>query len=526
MPKTISPRKPAGAPSPVNKSSVYDLMEPQDAGVTASKGSRGIQVVHFSQIMPVSAKDKTGMEVRGSIEYPYFYLTPDERVELFRLCSPVFSLVTGRMNRVSAMDWDVVSEEKAEEEIAFHIKNLFDRWKELRGQTTLAMRIARARILAKIMTELPELLPDGSNFEAVLLRWKRRQQFKSKGECENVEQWLEQPNVHMNFQEFRKVYVMDALVHGNASVFKQVNPDSTLLENFYLFPGGTVFPLRTKYIGGYEVFIQQILGASPQAFYEDECAFCPYAPSSVRAYGFVPLESLINKTAETLFFDKLMAEQADGTKPPEKVVIFGEKDSLDPTNTAVGGLPMPKEEQRRIEVALTESKKAAIRTLSGVGQPIVLDLSKENTMDVQMRRQDQLDKAIAMVFNASNNEINQTGSDGTSGRATSETNADIDQGKGIMPMVTMLENFLNQDIIPYRFGSGYRFKFRHEKSETEEIAKLTAKVQSGLYSVNELRVSELNESPFEGEQYDFPQGSQVPTPGANPQNPVFTKTLK
>lgn len=511
-------------PKTVSKGSVFeDSTQPQTAGIKAYSGPRGIQIVHYSQFFPVSGKDKNGETVSGIIEYPFFHLSPDERVEIFRMCSPVFSLVTGRMNRVSAMDWDVVSEKQIEDEIAFHLKNLYERWKELRRQSNVAFVVARARILAKLKTELDELLPDGSNFDAALLRWKRENQFKSKNQCEEVEGWLEEPNVHMNFDEFRKAWTMDALVHGNAAVYKQANLESKLLENFYVLPGGTVVPLRTKHVGGFEAYAQQIMGMTPQIFFSDECSFHAYTPSSVRSYGFVPLESLINKVTESMLFDRLMAEQADGTKPPEKVVVFGDKSSLDPTDSLIGQLPMNENEQKRIETIINEVKKEGIRTLSGVGQPIVLDMSKENTMDIQMRRQDQLDKAIAMVFGASNNEINQTGSEGTSGRATSETNADIDQGKGIMPIVTMFESFVNKDIIPYRFGPGFRFKFKHEKDEMAEIQKLQAKVSSGLFSVNELRVKDLNEAPFEGEQYDFPQGAQPAQPGSE-QAPLFVRT--
>jgi hypothetical protein len=506
------------------KSVYQDATEPQYGGVNASKNPRGMQIVHFSQFYPVSGKDKNGNIVTGNVEYPFYHISPDERIEIFRLCSTVFSLVSGRMNRVSAMDWDVVSEHQIEDEIAYNLKSLYEHYRELKRDPNIAIVIARSRILAKLKTELPELLNDGSNFEACLLRWKRRIQFNSKSKCEEVEHWLEQPNIHMNFEEFRKAYVLDALVHGNVAVFKQNNTQTKLLENFYMLAGGTVNPLRTRYVGGFEAYVQQVNGIEPQIYFSDECSFHAYVPSSVRSYGFVPLESLINKVSEAMFFDRLMSDQADGTKPPEKVVVFGDKSSLDPVDTMMGQLPMNPEEQKRIETIMNEVKKTAIRTLSGVGQPMVLDLSKENTMAVQMQRQDQLDRHIAMVFNASNNEINQTGSDGTSGRATSETNADIDQGKGIMPNVVMFESFINKDILPFRFGSGFKFKFKHEKDQMAEMTKLQAMMQSGLYSVNEIRVKELNESPFEGDQFDLPTNSQ-PAQVGTAQSPVFMKSV-
>ncbi len=41
----------------------------------------------------------------------------------------------------------------------------------------------------------------------------------------------------------------------------------------------------------------------------------------------------------------------------------------------------------------------------------------------------------------------------------------------------------------------------------------TAMKQSGLYSTNEIRVNEMNDDPFDGEEFDKPEGSQAQQQG-------------
>lgn len=509
----------------VAKTFLDDLTTPLTMDDARRQNLRGITAFHATTFWPVSGKTKEGETLTGNIEYPYYLLSPTERVEVVRQHSTVFGLVTGRMNRISAFEWDIIPEYKKEDETEYYAKCLRARIKELGTQSGLAFRIASARLYGELNKILPDCFPDLSNFDAALLRRKRRIQSAKKRDCEEVEAWLREPNIHDDYEEFVKTYVYDMLTHGVAAIYKEYL--SGRLENFYVLPGGSVFPLRARYVGGYEAYAQVIYGYPTQIFFQDEISFDRYVPSSARAYGWVPVEALVNKVTEGLMFDKLMAEQADGTRPPEKVLIFGSnKDPYDPMSSDDQGAPIPEEENRRIEKIFNEKKKYSVRSITGYGTPFLLDMSKENTMDIQMRRQDQLDKAIALAFNATNNEINQTGSEGTSGRSTSEVNSEIDHGKGVMPMLIQIENFFNKDIIEMRYGPGYCYEYKKTESEKEKMELYQTQLSTGLYSVNEIRVKELNEDPFPDSQFDFPAAAVPKAQGQSESNPLFVQNAR
>ena len=115
---------------------------------------------------------------------------------------------------------------------------------------------------------------------------------------------------------------------------------------------------------------------------------------------------------------------------------------------------------------------------------------------------------VGVVFGASNAELNLTGSDATSGRETSETQERYDLYKGIFPTIQNLENFWNLRILPFRFGDGYEFKYDQQNTDAKKIREAGEKLQTGLFSVNEIRTKDLGEDPYPDEQFNKPNGAQ------------------
>lgn len=243
------------------------------------------------------------------------------------------------------------------------------------------------------------------------------------------------------------------------------------------------------------------------------------------SYGTIPLEALVNKMAESLLFDEFAANQADGTKPPEKIVVFGENAPFGDLDTELE-VPVDETEQKKIETVINEARKFAVRTITGVGTPTVLDISKSDTFGQQSTRQQQIRESVALVFNVSNMEVNLTGGEGTSGRSTSESQERQDQKRGIEPILGILEDKWNREIIPMRFGPGFEFSFGSGLSEVETIELDTKKAASGVYSVNEVR-EDRGVDPFPEDEFDRPQkgGAQRADPGADQMNPLFTSPI-
>ena len=149
-------------------------------------------------------------------------------------------------------------------------------------------------------------------------------------------------------------------------------------------------------------------------------------------------------------------------------------------------VPVSEDEQKRLETKVNQPKKNSIMTFSGNTVQVV-DLSRENTMQFQNERQKDVRSEVAMVFQATDLEVNLGGGDNTSGRNTAEMQMELMQSKGVLPIVSIIQNMLTREILPYRYGPGWLFEFETGKTEKEDIEIITLKTQTGIYSVNELR---------------------------------------
>ena len=481
---------------------------------------RGLTVYSATELLGIAGRDERGELLQSQYEQPIFSLTVDERLDIFRYCADVFGVVASRMHRIAGLEWQVRADSKEEDRIAASLKDSAQIYKEYEGILDLKYLVVRKKLFNFISKRLPDVLPDLSNFDASLSRWVRKGRTDGEDRSEEIQEWLKEPSQGTDIMDFMKMWIFDLMIHGGTAVYKEVNDKR--IENFYNLPGGTVHPLKNRYVGGANPYVQVIDGEEPQIFFDNEMSYTKYVPTSAKSHGMIPLEALINKVSESMLFDRKAAMEADGTRPPEKLIVFGD-------NAPFGGLdqefevPINKDEQIRIESAINEAKKEAIRTLTGVGTPVAVDLSRSDQFPHHMERQRQIREYVGLVFQASNIEMNLTGSDDTSGRATSESQERIDKQKGIWPIVLLMQDFFSQDIIPYRFGPGYAFEFSPGQSEAETVKLVKDKLQSGAWSINEVRSEDLAMDPFQGEEYDLPQGGGPADPGMDEDNPIFTQ---
>lgn len=494
-------------------------------GILAPQGDekrRGINVFNLTETQGISGRTKTGEWITGEVQQPLISLTYEERQLILQRCDAVFGVVTGRARKIAGLEWQVVKQTKEEERLEHYLKS----WKQLHDEyaddETIKGVTVRSSCLRMARGYLPDIKQDMSNFTGALLRWRRRIRDNQADQAEQIEEWLTEPNLEDNFSGFLMKVVSDMMVHGSAAVYKQW--EGELVDNFYVLPGGSVLPMRSKYVGGGRGFVQWMPGIEPKIYFTDEISYLPYMPSSAQSYGLVPLEALVNKVAESLLFDQLSAERSDGTKVPEKMVVFGDSS---PFGTLSGedslSLPLEKSEQSRIETLINEPRKDAIRVLSGYGTPAVVDLSRADTYQHQMQRQKDIREAVALVYNMSNMEVNLSGSGDTSGRSTSESQERIEREKGIAPIVMAIEEMINRELLSSRFGSAYLFEFRSGISDAQQAELDQKKMQTGTYGVNEVRI-QRGDDPYQDEQYDMPQNpaaAQEPPDGSE-QNPMHT----
>jgi phage portal protein BeeE len=467
---------------------------------------RGVTVYFPTEIENAAARDAQGRMVNAPVLQPYFVLSPEMRVRVVQACSPVLGIITSRMNRVSGRKLTIVSDKEQEDLLVDKFRDLKAVASEFEKSGQLEYIIAAARIKQFLSSKLFTLLPDLSNFEPALLRWSKNNKQQSQQKADSIKNWLMEPNPNTNWEDFVKKWVFDLMTHGACVIYKVV--ENGKLENLHILPGGTIFPIQEKYVTNQVGYVQIIGMEEYQFFNRSELAHMQYIPISSRSMGLVPLEALVNTVTETLLFDKFMAEQADGTVLPKKMIVVTEQSPFGLHNDETLKLPINKGEQKRLEKKMNTPIKGGVMTFSG-NTATVVDLSRENTMPTQMQRQKDIREEVALVFNMSNMEVNLTGSESTSGRSTSESQAEIEQGKGIVPIMAAMENKLTKEIILYRAGPGYSAQFHTEQNEKEEFEKIRLKMATGVFSINEIRTRDLNETPFEGEEYDLPPGANI-----------------
>jgi len=471
------------------------------------KGRRGVNIYTLSDLLSVTGEDKYGNVLAGTIQQNLFTLSLDERVQVYRKCDPVFGLVTGRAKRIAGLKWNVKKVTKEDDRIEAYIKmasELFKEWSE----PTIKGQVIRARCMKYVLDILPDAKPDLSNVSAALARWKRRNKMAYDDKSQEAMDWLHEPNSEDNFNQFIQKTVIDLMVHGGVGWYKERL--GGLIENVYVLPGGTVLPFRSTFVGGGTAYVQILNGIPPKVYFTDEITYIPYSPNSMLSYGAVPLEALVNKVAEYLMFDEQAAQKADGTSAPEKLIVMNDQFPFGDEELGKDlSVPLTREEQSKIETLMNEPRRNAIRVLTGYGgqgQPTVVDLSRESTFSTQSDRQDKILRAVAIVFNVSNVEINLTGSDDTSGRSTSESQQDSDQQKGWAPIAMQLEDSINTDILPQKFGHGYILESEKGLNDKQKVELLKAKLETGAYSVNEVRTA-AGEEPYPEREYDRPKES-------------------
>lgn len=458
----------------------------------------------------VSGRDNEGELHSVRIEQMWGELDPLTKLQIYQKCAPVLAVVSGRANRISSLEFSILPQKKIEDEIAHELKSKRDQFSEIDGWSAYEIG-QRVRLYSDMRKFLPGLRLDMANFDKELYRWSKAVKSRVTDRCNEIKEFFLQPSRGVQWSEFIKQGVVDLLVHGRGALYKQQVQDirGSRLAGLMWLPGGSVYPIKGEYVGEFLGYVQMVDGwKEPQIFHTDEVCMMQHLPNSGVANGIAPIDSLLSLVSGNMLFSDLMARYADGSNYPEKAVVFGEPANGMPADSGqFFNDPIDKGEARRIENKLNRLKReAGVAILTGVGTPMVLDLTRADTLNTQMQWMPHIDRYVAMVFNSSNQEINQTGGDGTSGRSTSETQERAENQKAIRSTIVTFEEKFTHEIIPQAFGYGYYMQFSSPRSDEEKVNLAKTKKDSGLFGVNEIRVSDFNADPL-GPEFDIPQGA-------------------
>jgi hypothetical protein len=412
-------------------------------------------------------------------------------------------VVDNRCQAIKSVDWTVTPFKRMEDEIAEEIRTCKEIMEENAGQLpwTRSWFIAE-ECERRIRQRLPDLLFDFSNYDQALARNMRKMRRQQTDSADQIREFYMRLNNQQTWAQWVHGYMADKMIHGRAAGRRF---DDGRLMNF---PGGTLYRIRSERLGEWQLFIQYASEfaniMTPQIFYEDEVYNEPYIINSFFADGLTPIDALILIATEVLKFDEKMVEWADDERPPDKLVAFGRQpQGLNPGEFPADD-PLPPDEQRRIEYKLNErTKDGPVATVSGVGTPMLLDLTGADTFAFQQMRSKDHKNLVGLLFQATPMELNEAGSADTSGRNTSDAQADILMSRGVMPLTGGLEDQMNLYEIPRTFGPGWVFRLEAPRNVRELIENAVHKMP--FASINQIREEDFGWEPYPEADYSRPQ---------------------
>ncbi len=447
----------------------------------------------------MTGRDFQGNVVSEDLAYPRFLLLPEQRLEIYKKQSAVFSVISNRAGKIGGLEFKVVTKRADEDRQIQYMrmaKQIRDEYLAYDGDDFLTYRMSAKALEMELHKQLPTLLPDLSNFDRALIRWRTMSSIRSSVSTSEIEDRLAKPNKKEGWEDFIKKYVVDFLLHGSAALFKKF--ESHLVESLHILPGGTVYPVSHPTVNNDDTYIQFVVGIEPQVMTGYELCVDNYLPNSMTQFGMVPLDALVVEVSTLMLSAGYQAGRADGSTLPSKVVLFGSGPGIDEIGEARVDNVMDPQRKKRFESQIQQMIKGGILAITGVGTPHVLDLSQDSMSDFVIEYSKELKKMIGLAFGASAMEMNETGSDSTSGRSTSESEERIDMSRAIYPMVKSIESTMTRGVLPQMGGENCLFQLQTGSTEREEMQRLKEMFESGLHTPNEIRQNEMNLEPREG----------------------------
>jgi hypothetical protein len=138
------------------------------------------------------------------------------------------------------------------------------------------------------------------------------------------------------------------------------------VENFYLLPGGTVMPLKNKYVGGSQAYVQITKQRRRTAFNFGMSFLCQLHPHVGEALRFVPLESIDQHDRRGHAFQQAHADQATDEDAQKMIVIANNNPFAGLEGTASNNYPLNPSEQKPLKTRSHATHKECHYTFTGL----------------------------------------------------------------------------------------------------------------------------------------------------------------
>ena len=420
---------------------------------------QGWALYSSSNLVPRNAVDKHGLERTVGLDYYAYWttLSPWDSLEIYRLQSIIYSIVTQRAMIFSGMEDRIVPNYKIEDEIVYKLDEHKLILEEIDPEQD---PYEYAKHFFEINKYLHNyyLKTDMSNYDKCKRMFIKSIKRHINRSAQEVLDWLYQPKQGYQIQDFKKQWVIDNLVHGR-NVIQRPNKN---FDGFALLPGGTVYKVPDIFVGqhSYERYVQLTYGyfgwdttQRPLYFTSEDLSCGYYIPNSAVTNGVKPLDAVINNVITAVNVDSLLMENSNNEKPPEYLIMVMDN-GIEPESIATGSEQVDQIELERLEESVNVKKKdRAIKIVKQYGNSAeLMNLSKENLISILNPYIDVIRKAISQAFHATPNEMGETDTGGMIAKSGAEQQRELYLNQSIKPLSQMWENQFTHEIIKGRFG--------------------------------------------------------------------------
>lgn len=339
--------------------------------------------------------------------------------------------------------------------------------------------------------------------------------------CDKITKLLERPSLHgsrpsgRSWKQYISEAVQDILVLDRSCTEKEWTLDKWIAA-FYPVDGATIAPNMDER-GGYhaDAYVQTVDGQITARFgMEDLMVIMDNPQTDVRfaGYGFSPLEGLIVSVSAELYASKYNSSYFEKGAVPEGMINLGPEAAPEDVNAF-----------RLYWMNEIMGRPWAIPILGGSSAEWVPWRATNKEMEFQAY-QEWLLKKMCANFQMSAKEM---GLIEDVNRSTAESEDTGEQEKGVEPMLELLEDSFNLEIIgEYGLGVGdyVTFKFDEEHESEEAInARFSLMVPEGAATRQEWREAlsmdpgedeGLDEFLVQSEVYPLPSGADLEALGA------------
>jgi HK97 family phage portal protein len=254
---------------------------------------------------------------------------------------------------------------------------------------------------------------------------------------------------------------------------------------------GSSFLMETDkfgYVKGYWQYSYQI-PAHPMWFNKEEVSYVMRNKRAMSAYGFSPVQAILDIVKSlhysTLYNKRFFEENA----LPDGIISLMDSNQNDVQgfinqwNSEFKGMP------HKLAVTTQEAKWTPL----GFTNPELQFLESQSWYF----------KLVIAMFGLTPTELGMTED---ANRSSSASQAELTKRKGIRPLLKIIENFINNDIIPEVCATGglvecpieFNFIYDDPTEKMQRLQNAQLEIQMGIRTPNEVREDELGLPPLEG----------------------------